>query len=91
MKNGPMETGFQVYEDFMSYRGGIYQYDPETSGRMMGGHAIKIVGWGEEEGVKYWTLANSWGPRWGEEGFFRMQIGDCGMNGQGAYACTPKL
>lgn len=42
-KNGPMETGFTVYEDFMSYSGGVYHH---TSGKQLGGHAVKIIGWG---------------------------------------------
>ena len=35
-----------------------------TGATLLGGHAIKIVGWGEEEQngkqLKYWIVANSW-------------------------------
>lgn len=85
--NGPMEIAFTVYEDFMSYKGGVYQH---TTGSMLGGHAVKVVGWGIENGVEYWKCANSWGTSWGESGFFRIKIGDCGINNQ-LYACTPDL
>ena len=45
----------------------------------VGGHAIRIVGWGEESGVKFWWIANSWGTKWGINGYFRMirGINDC--------------
>ena len=39
-----------------------------TGGKMAGGHAVKIVGWGTDGGVDYWKIANSWNPYWGEKG-----------------------
>jgi cathepsin B len=85
--NGPLETGFTVYEDFMSYKSGIYAH---TTGDQLGGHAVKIVGYGVENGVGYWTCANSWGDKWGESGFFKIKQGDCGID-SAAYACTPDV
>ena len=70
--NGPVETGFTVYEDFISYKSGVYIH---TTGKALGGHAVKIIGWGVENGVKYWLIANSWGTTWGENGLFRIQFG----------------
>jgi cathepsin B len=35
---------------------------------MMGGHAIRILGWGKEGGVPYWLVANSWNTDWGDKG-----------------------
>lgn len=77
MNNGPIETGFLVYDDFLNYKSGIYQ---KTAGSVLkGGHAVKIIGWGVENGINYWICANSWGPTWGEEGFFRIGMGECGI------------
>jgi len=87
LANGPVETGFTVYADFMNYESGIYTH---VSGRMEGGHAVKIIGWGVENGVKYWTVANSWNTTWGEKGFFRIKEGECGID-EAVYACTPNL
>jgi cathepsin B len=89
--NGPVETGFTVYADFMSYKSGIYKH---KSGSVMGGHAVKIVGFGVENGVQFWKVANSWGPSWGEAGHFRIAIGNCcNFDAQiiAGYANTSKL
>lgn len=62
---------------FRSFQG-IYRY---TRGQIEGGHAIKILGWGVENGVKYWLCANSWSRTWGEHGKFRIVRGnnECGI------------
>lgn len=83
-ENGPMETGFMVYQDFMSYRGGIYKH---TTGGFMGGHAVEIVGWGQEGSDKYWICKNSWGTSWGEQGFFRIAFNQVGINSD-VWACN---
>ena len=36
---------------------------------------VKIIGWGEQNGIKYWIIENSWGSSWGENGFAKVKIG----------------
>jgi len=78
MSDGPVEAAFTVYADFENYQSGIYHH---MTGQSLGGHAIRIVGWGEENGVPYWKVANSWNPYWGENGYFRIVRGkdECGI------------
>uniref|UniRef100_A0A9J7Z1A6 Cathepsin B n=1 Tax=Cyprinus carpio carpio TaxID=630221 RepID=A0A9J7Z1A6_CYPCA len=80
-KNGPVEGAFTVYEDFLSYKSGVYQH---VSGPALGGHAIKILGWGEENGVPYWLAANSWNTDWGDNGYFKILRGEdhCGIESE---------
>ena len=89
MTNGPIEVAFTVYEDFLSYKSGVYKH---TSGRALGGHAVKMVGWGVDNGQKYWRIANSWNEGWGNNGFFNIARGhnECGIEGQGV-AGLPQL
>lgn len=47
----------------------------DTSGYKDINHEISIVGWGEQNGIKFWRGRNSWGSHWGEEGFFRIVRG----------------
>ncbi|XP_063357815.1 cathepsin B-like [Cydia amplana] len=70
---GPVEAAFVVYEDFLHYKSGVYSH---TSGEDVGGHAIKILGWGVENGKKYWLCANSWNNDWGDKGFFKILRGE---------------
>jgi len=57
MTHGPVEASFLVYEDFLNYKSGVYQH---VTGAAHGGHAIKVIGWGEENGTPYWLIVNSW-------------------------------
>jgi cathepsin B len=76
--NGPVECAFQVYQDFMTYKSGVYHH---TTGSYLGGHAVRMLGWGTESGVKYWLCANSWNTIWGDQGYFKIRRGnnECGI------------
>jgi len=88
-KNGPVEAAFTVYADFLTYKSGVYKH---TSGSVLGGHAVKILGWGVESSTPYWLVANSWNEDWGDKGFFKILRGkdECGIE-DGIVAGAPKL
>ena len=61
-------------------------------------HAVVIVGYGkvkEGENIygkkqtceEYWVVRNSWGSRWGEEGFFRLCMDGAGTKSQKQGIC----
>ncbi|CAH8431157.1 unnamed protein product [Heterobilharzia americana] len=81
MLNGPVEAAFTVYSDFLNYKSGIYKH---TTMDVLGGHAIRILGWGVEKGTPYWLIANSWNEDWGEKGYFRILRGEdeCGIESE---------
>ncbi|EDO31349.1 predicted protein, partial [Nematostella vectensis] len=71
---------------FKFYGSGIY-YDtqcstyPMTVKRIDSNHAALAVGYGEEKGVPYWIVKNSWSAMWGEEGYIKIAMKDdnCGV------------
>ncbi|CAH0393968.1 unnamed protein product [Bemisia tabaci] len=72
MLNGPQVGAFIVYSDFLLYSKGVYRH---TKGVALGGHGVRLIGWGQEKGVDYWLAANSWGTDWGQKGFFKLRRG----------------
>lgn len=78
MNNGPVEAAFTVYTDLLQYKSGVYQH---VTGQALGGHAIRILGWGVENDIPYWLIANSWNSDWGDNGYFKILRGQdhCGI------------
>lgn len=68
---GSIEVGISVYLDFMFYRTGVYKHKIPL---LMGYHAIRCIGWGvdNKHNIPYWLCVNSWGPLWGEKGYFKI-------------------
>lgn len=66
----PFVFGFTVYASFESAevaRTGIVPL-PHWFERSLGGHAVMAVGY--DDSTQYFTVRNSWGPGWGDQGYF---------------------
>lgn len=79
---GPVAISVDA-SSWSAYESGVYngcnQKTPEID------HAVVLMGYGEEDGKKYWLIRNSWSPNWGEIGYIKVARFDtegeiCGMD-----------
>ncbi|MQL90065.1 hypothetical protein Taro_022654 [Colocasia esculenta] len=78
----PVGSGLDASgREFQLYTGGIHRA-PCTTNR---NHAVTIVGYDSEAGEDYWIIKNSYGKKWGEEGYLKLprnvaeRDGRCGI------------
>lgn len=84
----PVSVGIQSGNSiFKLYSEGILKPEQLDTGGAVD-HAVSLIGFGEEDGVKYWTIRNSWGPRWGEGGYARIERKEDGTGALGSYAAV---
>jgi C1A family cysteine protease len=75
---GPLVACYTVYNDFYAYKSGVYR---RTAGSTLeGGHCICVVGYNDSQGA--WICKNSWGPAWGDSGYFRIAYGQVGIDNE---------
>jgi len=90
LAKGPVSVAIEADTGvFQSYSKGII--NSKGCGTSLD-HGVLLVGYGTEGTNDYWILKNSWGPAWGEDGFFRIARdmktkgpGICGLQEQASY------
>ncbi|XP_050208755.1 ervatamin-B-like [Mercurialis annua] len=79
--------------EFKLYNKGVYT-GPCTACHS---HAVALVGYGSENGKDYWIAKNSWGKKWGRDGYMYLQRntrdakGVCGINMFASYPVKKKI
>jgi|688.fasta_scaffold761332_1 C1A family cysteine protease len=83
----PFGVGIYTSGMLMSYSSGVVteEYLHCSNLRWTVNHGVVLVGYGQVEGEKlkghckeYWIVRNSWGPNWGEKGFFKLCMDGAG-------------
>jgi len=69
---GPVSVAFQVVDGFRDYKDGVYSTRTCKNSPMDVNHAVLAVGYGVDEGTPHLAIKNSWGPDWGDKGFFKI-------------------
>lgn len=68
---------------WQNYLGGIIQFHCDGSTASLN-HAVQIVGYDLTGDVPYYIVRNSWGKKFGNKGYLKIQIGGnmCGLANQ---------
>ncbi len=86
-KYGAIATCVKVTPAFQGYVGGIFDEHTRLSAPNDVNHAIVIVGWDDTKGARgSYLLRNSWGPKWGENGYMWIEYGCNGVGFGAAWA-----
>lgn len=74
---GPLISAMVIKADFIFYGKGIYSH---VLGPSIGGHCVCVIGYNDDYNA--WLCKNSWSENWGEEGYFWIEYGQCGIDAQ---------
>ena len=87
--HGPISVGVNANQDWQLYSKGIYNPSEQAcdSSSSSMDHGVILVGYGNEDGLDYWIVRNSWGEDWGEAGYMRLGRGHnaCGVANAAIY------
>lgn len=104
LQNGPIVVAFEAPSELFYYSGGVYECGKIKEELQIGegersvnsweqtNHAVTCVGYGSEKHngrtIEYWIMKNTWGPDWGEDGYFRIRRGidACGIESMSVTA-----
>ncbi|KAI0986032.1 hypothetical protein GJ496_003900 [Pomphorhynchus laevis] len=85
-ERGPVQATMLVCPDFFQYKSGVYKSIwPSKERSLCDYHSVRLIGWSKYTNIQgrtieYWICINSWGNDWGENGYFKIEIGDSDIN-----------
>jgi C1A family cysteine protease len=82
---GPVAVNHKITKKFKLYAEGIIGPDIcDEDNSMIPNHSTLLIGYDLTHETPHFILKNSWGEKWGENGFYRMVIGELSTSNRGA-------
>lgn len=72
---GPVVAGMAVYSDFYAYTSGVYR--KVKNSELRGYHCVCVVGYDDDQ--QCWIVKNSWGDKWGDNGYIYIGYGQADL------------
>jgi len=86
---GPVAVAISVDDAWANYQSGVFTDDSCPNGADQLDHAVLVVGYGTDSGQDYWIVKNSWGAKWGDNGYIKMRRNYNNMCGIATDAVYP--
>src|SRR5262249_28336402 len=86
LEHGPVTASVYATPAFKKYKGGLFaeHFRPREGDRATT-HVVLIVGWDDRRGRGAWKVQNSFGPKWGENGFMWIEYGSNNVGHHAAW------
>lgn len=73
LKRGPVSIALDASPfEFRFYKDGVIDIPSKNTSRI--NHAVLLTGYSENENGTYWIIQNSWGERWGDNGYAKIKV-----------------
>lgn len=73
LKRGPIAIALDASPfEFRFYKEGVIDINPSNKSKL--NHAVLLTGYSKYENGSYWLIQNSWGEKWGDNGYVKIKI-----------------
>lgn len=84
LEYGPVVTSFHTPISFRFYNSGVYDTNLcDNISKYSVNHSVVVTGFDLSAPVPFFEARNSWGPKWGDNGYFKIKIGDLSKQNKG--------
>lgn len=80
LQDGIVTVALFCSNGFNTYKTGVMDCSSMSDCFNAPNHAVAVVGYGTQSGIRYWNVRNSWGDGWGDGGYIKITRDDANKN-----------